>query len=116
MNHSKSLLIQGQCLLAAMGAFVLSLPTPTQAQSINACRPLSKQDTVVIIDASSSQRIESINQVVQKNSLQGEFCVTRKGRTVWMSEGLDSGDSAIQVFNYFENAGLIKPVKVRRTA
>lgn len=114
MNSTKSLLVKGQCLAVAFGTVLLALPSPVKAQEVNPCRPLGKADTVVIIGASTEERVQVIKQVIQERGLQGEFCQNRSGKTVWMSDQIGSKDAAVQVFSYFQDAGLIRPIKMRR--
>lgn len=114
MNQAQSLLVKGSALAAAAGTLLLSMPS--HAQEVNACRSLSRSDVVVIIGAGTADRVNAITQVVQSNNLQGEFCQTRSGRTVWMSNQLDSKTTAVQVFRHFQDAGIARPIKLRTNA
>lgn len=114
MNPTKSLLVKGQCLTVALGTLLLTFPSAVKAQEVNPCRGLTKADTVVIIGASTEDRVQMIKQVIQEHGLQGEFCQNRSGKTVWMSDQISSKDAAVQVFNHFQDAGLIRPIKMRR--
>jgi hypothetical protein len=66
------------------------------------------------VKADSQARIAMINQVVQERNLQGEFCQTGRGKTVWMSSQLESVETAVQVYRYFKDAGLVKPTRARQ--
>jgi hypothetical protein len=111
MNHLKFQKVQ---LAVAVGLLMLATPSVVNAEEVSACRSLSKRDTVVIIAANDGQRVESIKQIVQQRSLTGEFCQNRFGRTVWMSNQLGDRGLAVQIFNYFREAGLVKPVQLRQ--
>lgn len=80
------------------------------------CRQLNKQSIVVIIGATKPERREKVEGVVNANSLPGEFCKNRGGKTVWMSGQIESKDAAVQMFSYFQDAGLISPLHMRRVA
>lgn len=92
---------------AAIGLFqtaAISTPTP--------CRVLGRSDTVVIIGAGTADRVGAINTVVQQNSLQGDFCQNKAGKTVWMSQQFSVKAESKRVFGLFKAAGLIKPVRL----
>lgn len=85
-----------------------------KAQEVNPCRSLSRANTVVIIGASTETRVQIIKEVVRQHRLQGEFCQNRSGKTVWMSDQIRSKDAAVQIFTFFQDAGVVRPIKMRR--
>ncbi len=103
--------LQKGLIAAALISFDSSLmPAPAGAQTIKPCRQLGRSDTVVIIEASNPERLQTVNQVVEQHNLQGGLCASRRtGRTVWMSNQLDGARAAMQVFDYFKSAGLGSP-------
>lgn len=105
--------------LAAATAIALSAvvaSTGAKAQEVNPCRGLSRADTVVIIGASTETRVQIIKEVVRQYGLQGEFCQNRGGKTVWMSDQMPSKGEAVRVFGLFQQAGVIRPIKMRRAS
>lgn len=111
MNHHTCLVKRGKYIAVAIGTLFLAFQPPLQAQQT--CRQLSRGDTVVVIEASNDQKFQQVNQVINQHSLQGNFCASRRsGKTVWMSNQLDSVKTAIRVFDYFRAAGLVTPAQI----
>ena len=90
--------------------FALALTAPAMAEP--ACPVIQTDRTIVSVEV--RDRRAAIQQVIDQNRLKGTFCVSRRGNLVWLSEGLEKGDDAVRVWDYFERAGLVKRVKLPR--
>lgn len=104
-------------LPTAIAASLALSATGAKADDVGPCPQLNRSSTRVIIGASTQYRQNVIWNVVVTNGLQGKgyYCLQPSGKTVWISNQINSKDEAVRLFSLFQDAGLIRPIKMRRT-
>lgn len=96
-------------------AAILLTATGAHAEDVGSCPYLTKADTRVIIGANTPARKTLVWNVVVANGLQqkGFYCYRSDGVQVWMSHRIPKAER-MPLFNHFQNAGLVRPLQLRR--